>query len=130
MDKKCYYTDQHISRDESEVIRKRVTLHPLKPDGSMDTEVNLYPKVFLDGIVDRNGNPVDIQTLLVPGDNITIENGIISATGNVTQEQLEEAIADKAKCGQLNLNDYLTEQEIMNLGVFLIGWDRTAELET
>lgn len=73
--------------------KKRVTLHPLKSDGTLNTKVNLYPKTFLDGIVDRNGNPVDIQTLLVAGENITIENGVISATGNVTQEQLEQAIS-------------------------------------
>ena len=61
---------------------KRVTLHPLLEDGSMDTSVNLYPKTFIDGIVDREGNPVEVQEKLIAGENITIdENNVISATG-------------------------------------------------
>ena len=44
------------------IKRKRVTLHPLKADGSVDTTTNLYPKTFVDGIVDREGNEVDIAT--------------------------------------------------------------------
>ena len=42
--------------------KKRVTLHPLKEDGTMDLETNLYPKTFLDGIVDRYGTEVDVAT--------------------------------------------------------------------
>ena len=34
-----------------EIERKRVTLHPLKHDGTIDLHTNLYPKTFLDGIV-------------------------------------------------------------------------------
>ena len=44
------------------VKRKRVTLHPIKEDGSIDTSVNLYPKTLVDGVVDREGNAVDIAT--------------------------------------------------------------------
>lgn len=44
------------------IDRKRVTLHPLKPDGTIDESVNLYPKTFVDGVVDRDGNEVDIAT--------------------------------------------------------------------
>ena len=62
MSNKCSYTPI-ISTEPEDVIRKRVTLHPLKSDGTVDTEVNLYPKVFLDGIVDRDGNPVDVALL-------------------------------------------------------------------
>lgn len=102
------------------ITRTRVTLHPLKDDGTMDLNTNLYPKTFLDGIVDRNGEDVDVvtqpeldeavanieqeiqdlpkgdvteeeltaalagkQDTLTAGDNITIENGVISATANV-----------------------------------------------
>jgi hypothetical protein len=46
----------------AEIKRKRVTLHPLRKDGQMDTTVNLYPKCFLDGIVDREGNEVSVAT--------------------------------------------------------------------
>ena len=41
---------------------KRVTLHPLKPSGEIDTDVNLYPKTLVDGIVDREGNEVEVVT--------------------------------------------------------------------
>lgn len=41
---------------------KRVTLHPLKSDGTLDLDVNLYPKTLLDGVVDREGNEVDVVT--------------------------------------------------------------------
>ena len=42
------------------VERKRVTLHPLKEDGTVDPKICLYPKTFIDGIVDRDGNLVDV----------------------------------------------------------------------
>jgi len=41
---------------------KRVTLHPLFDDGSVDTNVNLYPKTLLDGIVNREGQEVEVAT--------------------------------------------------------------------
>ena len=44
------------------IERKRVTLHPLKEDGTVDPKICLYPKTFIDGIVDRNGEIVDITT--------------------------------------------------------------------
>ena len=40
------------------IKRKRVTLHPLNKDGTLDMITNLYPKCFVDGIVDREGNPI------------------------------------------------------------------------
>lgn len=42
--------------------KKRVTLHPLNPDGSVDLNVNLYPKAFIDGIVNRDGEEVEVPT--------------------------------------------------------------------
>ena len=66
----------------ADVERKRVTLHPMNEDGTIDTSVNLYPKTFIDGIVDRNGNSVSVQRQLTAGANITINsNNVISATG-------------------------------------------------
>ena len=41
---------------------KRVTLHPLKADGTVDTDINLYPKTLVGGVVDRQGNPVEVAT--------------------------------------------------------------------
>lgn len=63
-----------------EIVRKRVTLHPLKEDGTIDTSINLYPKTFIDGIVDKDGEQVEVQEKLTAGDNITIENNVISAS--------------------------------------------------
>lgn len=94
MDKKCYVS--HTTHDPDEVIRKRVTLHPLKSDGTMNTEVNLYPKVFLDGIVDRNGEEVDIATqheLDEAIDNIEQEIQALPK-GDVTEEHLQEVKTD------------------------------------
>lgn len=44
------------------VERKRVTLHPLKEDGTVDPKVCLYPKTFVDGIVNRDGDLVKVAT--------------------------------------------------------------------
>ena len=41
-------------------VRKRITLHPILDDGNVDLDTNLYPKTFLDGIVDREGNEVEV----------------------------------------------------------------------
>lgn len=58
---------------------KRITLHPMNPDGSLDLETNLYPKTLNTGIVDEDGAQVELQHLTA-GENIIIdENGVISA---------------------------------------------------
>ena len=62
-----------------EIVRKRVTLHPLKEDGTIDTNINLYPKTFIDGIVDKDGEQVEVQEKLKAGDNITIKDNVISS---------------------------------------------------
>lgn len=54
---------------------KRVTLHPLTAEGETDLEVNLYPKTLLDGIVDREGKPVEVQEKLISGETIKTING-------------------------------------------------------
>ena len=54
---------------------KRVTLHPLTAEGETDLEVNLYPKTLLDGIVDREGNAVEVQEKLISGETIKTING-------------------------------------------------------
>lgn len=41
---------------------KRIVLHPLKPDGTIDENTNLYPKTLIDGIVDREGKDVNVAT--------------------------------------------------------------------
>ena len=155
------------------IERKRVTLHPLKPNGLVDETVNLYPKTFLDGIVDRDGNEVEVATKedvlevkaetqqdiaswgkvinkkqdkLTAGDNLVIKNGVISTTGvatsselntavntieqqigqiplgDVTQEMLNEALKDKASFGFLDLNDYLSEEDLMLFVQFCLGF--------
>lgn len=44
------------------MTRKRVTLHPLREDGTIDLDIGLYPKTFVDGIIDRKGQQVDVAT--------------------------------------------------------------------
>ena len=78
----------------ADVERKRVTLHPLKPDGTTDLTVNLYPKVFLDGIVDSQGNEVAVQEKLIAGKNIVLNGNNISATGGVTKAELDLVAAE------------------------------------
>ena len=80
----------------ADVIRKRVTLHPLKKNGQMDLNVNLYPKALVEGIVDWQGNPVKVLTT---EGNETFDQTIarlqaeIDEKGGVTEEELQEAIA-------------------------------------
>ena len=77
-----------------DIDRKRVTLHPLKPDGSIELSVEVYPKTFIDGVVDRNGNEVAIQEKLIAGQNIVINGNTISSEGGVSEAELELVRAD------------------------------------
>ena len=61
--------------------KKRITLHPLLDNGQVDLDTNLYPKTFLDGIVDREGNEVEVATKedledFVIGPESSIDNNI------------------------------------------------------
>lgn len=65
---------------------KRVTLHPLNPDGTIDTNTNLYPKTLTTGIVNEEGEAVNF-----PDDNTLVHNsgnenigGEKTFTNNVT----------------------------------------------
>ncbi|MCR4661679.1 MAG: hypothetical protein K5765_06770 [Clostridia bacterium] len=64
---------------------KRVTLHPLLPDGTPDQSVNLYPKTLESGIVsDATGEQVNLQHELVSGENIkTVFGSDLVGSGNV-----------------------------------------------
>ena len=48
---------------------KRVTLHPLNPDGTIDTNTNLYPKTLTTGIVNEEGEAVNF-----PDDSALVHN--------------------------------------------------------
>ena len=48
---------------------KRVTLHPLNPDGTIDTNTNLYPKTLTTGIVNEEGEAVNF-----PDDSVLVHN--------------------------------------------------------
>ena len=53
---------------------KRVTLHPLKDDGTLDLNTNLYPKTLIDGIVDREGVEVEVAlTSDIPTNYVTTD---------------------------------------------------------
>ena len=115
---------------------KRVTLHPLKSDGTVDTSVNLYPKTLVDGIVDRNGNPVDIATQVelneavnfVEDDintkvteinsNIRVINRNINALDTEVTDIAEE-VAKKVNIGEVDLNEYLNDEQLSELVKFL-----------
>ena len=71
---------------------KRITLHPLKKDGTIDTDVNLYPKTLIDGIVDRDGNEFEVQEKLVSGENIKT---IVCVTGQ--HRQMLDMVLDTFK---------------------------------
>lgn len=110
----------------ADVIRKRVTLHPLKKNGQMDLNVSLYPKCFVDGVVDRNGNPVNVVTSNSSELNIDEKfaevQDEIDAKGDVTSEELAQAVANKAEITLIELNDLMSEETIASMGAFLIGW--------
>ena len=71
---------------------KRVTLHPILEDGSIDTNVNLYPKTLLDGIVDRQGEPVDVA----------LKSDIFN---------LDDSKVDKEEGKGLSSNDFTDEEK-------------------
>ena len=82
---------------------KRVTLHPLLPDGTPDQSVNLYPKTLVNGIVDSEGNEVEVQEELVSGVNIKTINGqSIVGSGNIDTDAAA-------------LEDYYTKEETNTL---------------
>lgn len=65
---------------------KRVTLHPLNPDGTIDTNTNLYPKTLATGIVNEEGEAVsfpDDSTLVHNSGNENI-GGEKTFTNNIT----------------------------------------------
>ena len=82
--------------------QKRITLHPLKEDGSLDLDTNLYPKTLVDGVVDRNGNAVDIAT----------QQELDSAKSelNASIEHIQEEVNTKA-----NSDDVYTKEETSGL---------------
>ena len=108
-----------------EIKRKRVTLHPLKKDGTLDLYTNLYPKCLNTGIVDENGN--EVKVLTTEGGE-TFDQAIarlqdeIDEKGDVTSEELAQAVANKAEITLIELNDLMSEETIASMGGFLIGW--------
>ena len=102
-----------IGLNENTPEIKRVTLHPLKADGSIDLDINLYPKTLLDGIVDREGKPVEVQEKLIDGETIKTINGeSIVGKGNIKIEggEIDPAILD----GKLNVVDGVAENLTVN----------------
>ena len=100
------------------IDRKRVTLHPLKEDGTMDENINLYPKTFLDGIVDREGNEVEVATREdIPTDIVTHEELEESLTkenvglGNVDNTSDIDKPISTAQQQALNLKSNATNLE-------------------
>lgn len=98
---------------------KRVTLHPVRADGSMDTNINLYPKTLIDGIVDRQERSVEVQEKLIAGENIVIDGNRISATGGsepidaYTKEESDARFVSKEQGKGLSQNDYTNEDKMI-----------------
>lgn len=87
---------------------KRITLHPLLPDGTVDESVNLYPKSMKSGIVDDNGNPVELQNELVSGSNIkTVFGETLLGSGSIEADSSLDAnstkpVQNRIVTGELN----------------------------
>ena len=108
------------------INRKRVTLHPLKDDGTMDLNTNLYPKTLLDGIVNRDGEEVDVVTqpeLDEAIDNIEQEIQDLPK-GDVTEEELQTVVSTlegviSTKATQEDINvavaDKVTEEHLQEV---------------
>ena len=83
--------------------KKRVTLHPLNIDGSIDLNTNLYPKTFLDGIVDRDGNQIDVATKEeLEQDVTTLENkkaSVFKAPWGINYDSIPADILEAVKTG-------------------------------
>ena len=71
---------------------KRITLHPIKEDGTLDLDVNLYPKTLKTGIVDEEGTEVAI-----------VDQTEVTAL-------LEEKV-DKVEGKELSTNDFTNEDK-------------------
>lgn len=66
---------------------KKITLHPLREDGSIDTDTNLYPKTSSDQIVDDEGNPVEVATRdEIPTEISDLDNDV----GYITEDSLTD----------------------------------------
>ena len=83
--------------------KKRITLHPLLPDGTPDETVNLYPKTLITGIVDENQEEVAIQEQLVSGETIKTINGeSLLGSGNIDVDaSLSEDYYNKSQTNDL-----------------------------
>jgi len=76
---------------------KKITLHPVLSDGSVDTSVNLYPKT--NNIVDEEGNPIEVATQSTLNLKEDKSNKVISISSSSTNNQYPSA-----KCVYDNLN--------------------------
>jgi len=77
---------------------QRITLHPLKEDGTIDVNVNLYPKTLVDGIVDREGKAVDfIEQSELDAVNTKLSKSIKTETNRATAAEaiLTQGLAEE-----------------------------------
>jgi len=65
------------------MANKKITLHPVSTDGTLDVETNLYPSTLNTSLKKDNGDPFVPQEQLVAGSGITIaaDGKTISSTG-------------------------------------------------
>lgn len=134
---------------------KRITLHPLDTDGNIDEDINLYPKTLVTGIVDEEGEELDIATqdeldeaiesvgssisalsdeldnkqdILVAGSNIRTINGESLLGSDDISIPVVTANADDATevLSSVQIDD--TVYEIQSSGMTEITWAELVEL--
>ena len=66
---------------------KKITLHPLRQDGSIDIDTNLYPKTSINQIVDDGGEPVAVAT---KGEIPTEVSDLNNDVGYITADYLKD----------------------------------------
>ena len=95
---------------------KRVTLHPIYDDGSINRNINIYPKTLIDGIVDRDEKPVDILGLIDEEKQRAIgrEDEIEDNSGNhleIDQDEQTGIVTIKL----LNIHDEVLDTKTLDL---------------
>lgn len=97
---------------------KRITLHPVKDDGTIDTDVNLYPKTFLDGIVNREGEEVEVALKEEIPTNVVSHEELQEGL-DTKQDKIVATSADVGKLVGVDSNGNLTLVEAPSGGTKL-----------
>lgn len=75
---------------------RKITLHPLREDGTMDMSINLCPKTLVSGLMDSEGNLVEV----------VLKEDLASLA---TKEELSEGLSLKADKSEIPTNYVTTD---------------------